>query len=96
LKTLRYFDRLIIQGKRMVLKIGHEDPCNYHGHEEVLGFLNLYCNDREVKEDAFIWTPKTVRDLEHISGCSHCMARVFSVPDNHLSAVANQVVSRAS
>lgn len=93
LRSLRYFDRLIIRGKRMLVGQDHMDPCHYIGHEEVLGFLAVYCNDPEVREDAFVWTPKTVADLEHIRSCEHCLARVFSVPDSKLGALAQRAMA---
>ena len=96
LRTLRYFDRLIIQGKRMVVGVDHNDPCTYIGHGEVLGFLVVYCNDAAVTEDEFVWTVKTVTDLEHISQCVHCIARVFSVPDRDLGQEIHRVVAQAS
>jgi len=96
LKLLRYFDRLIIRGKRMLLQTEHRDPCTYTGHEEVLGYLTTYCNDREMKGDEFVWTPKSVEDLEHITKCPHCLARVFSTPDKDMADAADKVASQAS
>jgi hypothetical protein len=94
LKSLRYFDNLIIHGKRMVVGADYQDPCAHWGHEEVLAFVTTYCNDPTVREDAYIWTPWAVNHLTHISSCKHCLARVFSIPDQKL-AEQGRVLLRA-
>ena len=85
LKGLRYFDSLIIRGKRVVVGEDYEDPCNHWGHEDVLAFATVYCNDTTVREDAFRWDSQSVEHLGHITKCSHCLSRVFSVPSPRLS-----------
>ena len=94
LRTMRFFDRLIIKGKRMMLSTDHTDPCDYGGpeYEEVLAFLATYVNDKEVREDYFVWTALSIDHLEHIAGCPHCLTRVFSVPDRELAIAVHEVL----
>lgn len=92
LRSMRYFDRFVLRGKRMILGVRHQDPCTYEGHEEVLGFLMAYCNDGTMREDIFKWDDKSLRDLEHIQSCPYCMARVFSTPDPQLRVQTEQAL----
>ena len=94
LKTLRMFDTYIIRGKRMIVGVDYHDPCNHWGHEDVLAFVTTYVNDVTVREDAFIWDPWSVKHLEHICACPHCLARAFSTPDTKI-AERGRVLLRA-
>lgn len=94
LRSMRYFDNLIIRGKRMVVGEDYSDPCTHWGHEDVLAFMTVYCNDPTVREDAYVWTPWAVDHLTHIVSCRYCMARVFSVPDANMARMG-QVLLRA-
>lgn len=94
LRSMRYFDSLIIRGKRMVVGEDYVDPCTHWGHEDVLSFVTLYCNDPSLREDAYVWTPWSVNHLTHISTCRYCLARVFSVPDVHMNR-QGQILLRA-
>lgn len=85
LRSLRYFDSLVIRGKRVLMGPDYQDPCNHWGHEGVLGFVTLYCNDSTVREDAYLWSAADIKHLGHIVECSYCMARVFSLPDERLA-----------
>jgi len=84
LKALRYFDRLVISGKRMVVDSTYTDPCDREGHEPVLAFCTVYVNDPTVKAEHFSWDHASIKHLEHINSCPYCLSRVFSVPDAKL------------
>jgi hypothetical protein len=95
LRSLRYFDRFVIHGKRVVLGVETDDPCAYMGHEGVLSFLQVYCNDPTLNETGFKWDAESLEHLRHISKCPHCMAKVFSVPDAPLRVATSKALAFA-
>lgn len=83
LKSLRYYDKLILKGKRVEQK-ENMIKCSLSGHEPLLGFLNLYVDDPTVRENCYRWDPISEKQLSHVLNCKVCMSKIFSIPDPNL------------
>lgn len=95
LKMLRYYDRLIIRGKRLVVGTDYSDPCTRTGHESLLSWLSLYTNDNSVSEHGYQWGHVSAEHLNHIMQCRHCMGRVFSIPSPGVQELVAPILLRA-
>lgn len=81
LRMLRYYDRIVLKGKRMLWGIRDEAPCNHSGHESLLAFLSLYVDHHDMTPEQYEWDYAAFKHLEHIHSCKSCLARVYSTPD---------------
>ena len=96
LRMLRYYDRLIIKGKRIIVGTDYTDPCNHLGHESVLAWLSVYVEDLSLAETSYNWDATALAHLKHIMGCRHCMNRVFSVPSPEMRQAVEPLLMMAT